>query len=456
MLCCSYQFLVSRTNYTDICNLSDARIYASASTFSGPGRKVADRIKEQFGLSSDYEVRNVRRALKRYKRQEETRMIKARRNVLKSEYNIGQKKLVNEAGIGKNPYLHHLLPLEKVYKKNPLALTGMKKPIGINMSLDLAADLFGGSTAVRPTKGTIGNVFNLEFIGSYPHTSLMPSLCLPEICLIGRSNVGKSSLINVLMSYIRNKSTKCDAAFVSKTPGYTKCLNLFKVENRKGVGILTIVDLPGYGYAKTKDEALCKNMQSALKAYIQRRAELRLILFLVDGSISPQVMDIQVAQELKKMPIPHIVICTKMDKVNIKDAPLLLYNIRQALEVPKPLPFLYSKYGGGDLGTLWKAIFDACNDEYNVSKLQIKDIITEHESDPHIVKQGIGQITNKQLLRLVYDNLKHLPESMQGENFESKDRSQLLDLLNLAVERRRATEGQVPNLKDIKQGLSRL
>ena len=120
--------------------------------------------------------------------------------------------------------------------------------------------------------------------------------------MIGRSNVGKSSLINAVANRKR-------LAQVSNTPGRTRLLNLYEVG-----GGASLVDLPGYGYA-----AVSKSTKSTwprmIEGYLLTRRELVLVLVLVDGGIGPTPLDVTMLEWLRGHDLPHTVIATKQDKV---------------------------------------------------------------------------------------------------------------------------------------------
>jgi len=123
-----------------------------------------------------------------------------------------------------------------------------------------------------------------------------------EVAIVGRSNVGKSSLINAVAN------TK-GLARVSQTPGQTQLLNLFQV----GAGS-TVMDLPGYGFAKVPGRI--KNTWSAMiETYLLGREGLRMVIVLVDGEIGPTKLDVQMLDWLRANELPHHVVATKHDKV---------------------------------------------------------------------------------------------------------------------------------------------
>jgi GTP-binding protein len=132
------------------------------------------------------------------------------------------------------------------------------------------------------------------------HTDLPPSP--NEVAIVGRSNVGKSSLINAL-------ANQRQLAKVSKTPGRTQLLNLFATANGA-----TVVDLPGYGYAKVP-AAERAMWQPMIEHYLLQREPLSMVLVLVDGEIGPTPLDAQMLEWLRAERVPHQIVATKIDKV---------------------------------------------------------------------------------------------------------------------------------------------
>jgi GTP-binding protein len=123
-----------------------------------------------------------------------------------------------------------------------------------------------------------------------------------EVCFVGRSNVGKSSLINAL-------TNRKSLAKTSKSPGATRLLNFYEV----GDGT-TVVDCPGYGYAQTS-KAERASWQPMIERYLLEREPLTMILVLVDGEIGPTKLDVQMLEWLRANELPHTVVATKHDKV---------------------------------------------------------------------------------------------------------------------------------------------
>ena len=141
----------------------------------------------------------------------------------------------------------------------------------------------------------------LEFVTSADRIDALPP-SRAEIAVVGRSNVGKSSLLNAL-------ANRRELARTSKTPGRTQLLNCFEL--REGG---TVVDCPGYGYAKVPTRVR-EGFQPMIEDYLLGREELVMIAVLVDGEIGPAKLDTQLLDWLRAETLPHTVIATKLDKV---------------------------------------------------------------------------------------------------------------------------------------------
>lgn len=140
-----------------------------------------------------------------------------------------------------------------------------------------------------------------EFEASAPDLASCPRWALPEFALIGRSNVGKSSLLNAL-------SDRRDLAKVSSTPGKTKLMNFFVIN-----GTWSLVDLPGYGYAKVgRQEQLEFNESTG--DFLEGRRNLRRVFVLIDSRLPPQAIDLEFVRWLDAGHVPYAFIFTKVDK----------------------------------------------------------------------------------------------------------------------------------------------
>ena len=141
----------------------------------------------------------------------------------------------------------------------------------------------------------------LEFVLSAARADQLPDNDV-EVAIVGRSNVGKSSLLNAL-------ANRKQLALVSKTPGRTQLLNCFAL----GEGA-AVIDCPGYGYASVAADKRMK-WQRMMEDYLLSREQLVMIMVLVDGEIGPTKLDLQMLEWLRANVLPHAVIATKHDKV---------------------------------------------------------------------------------------------------------------------------------------------
>ena len=143
-----------------------------------------------------------------------------------------------------------------------------------------------------------------EFVKSSSGNAECPKPDKPEFAFIGRSNVGKSSLINMLVE-------KKDLAKTSSQPGKTQLINHFLINDS-----WYLVDLPGYGYAKTSMENR-KRWKSMINSYILRRENLLTVFVLVDSRLEPQKIDVEFINFLGENAVPFIILFTNTDKQNM-------------------------------------------------------------------------------------------------------------------------------------------
>ena len=163
-------------------------------------------------------------------------------------------------------------------------------------------------------------IIDAKYIISSPSVAECPKPDRPEYAFIGRSNVGKSSLINMLCN-------KKDLAKVSNSPGKTQLINHFNIisETRKE---WYLVDLPGYGYAK-RSMALRKTWQKMIAGYIKERQNLLNLFVLIDSRLAPQKLDLDFINQLGEWQVPFALVFTKADKSTQREAAA---NVKNFLE----------------------------------------------------------------------------------------------------------------------------
>lgn len=145
-----------------------------------------------------------------------------------------------------------------------------------------------------------------EFLRSVYHLQDLPLPEYPEIAILGRSNAGKSSLINALFNTRK-------LAKVSSTPGFTQALNFFRVD-----GKFFMVDLPGYGYAKVSKEVnAC--WQRLIEGYLKSIRDFRLLILIFDIRRKPDHLDRSLIQFIKALKRPFIVLLNKIDTLSKRD-----------------------------------------------------------------------------------------------------------------------------------------
>jgi GTP-binding protein len=187
---------------------------------------------------------------------------------------------------------------------------------------------------------------NVEFIGGMAEKhGWRPDSTLPEVAFAGRSNVGKSSLLNAL---VRRKSF----ARVSRTPGRTREINFFRVNNG-----FVLVDLPGYGYARISKEQKAA-WKPLMESYLRRTSQLRGIVLLLDIRREPSEDDREMLDFLAEMEIPTLIALTKTDKLSKSAARQHAADIARdlALESEQVIPF--SAHSGEGRAELLEAITD--------------------------------------------------------------------------------------------------
>lgn len=187
-------------------------------------------------------------------------------------------------------------------------------------------------------------IISAEFIKSAFEKSHWTTDGLPEIAFLGRSNVGKSSLINSLLG-------RKGLARTSNTPGRTQSINFFLINES-----FYFVDLPGYGFAKVSKQ-MRSDWGKMAEQYLAERDELRLSVQLVDSRHKPTKLDLQLNEWLQFYAKEHIVVATKADKLSNNQ---LTKNLRQTEDAfPESKIIEYSSVTGKGKDALWHEISEA-------------------------------------------------------------------------------------------------
>lgn len=184
----------------------------------------------------------------------------------------------------------------------------------------------------------------VDFVGSYPNINGAPTDKLPEVAFAGRSNVGKSSLINRML---QRKSI----ARTSSTPGKTRLLNYIRINNE-----IYFVDLPGYGFAKVPRSEK-ESWKRLIENYILNRETLSCVVSIIDSRHGPMDSDLELIEWLTKSEVPCLVVATKIDKLNRKQFNESEKRILKAIEqFPVHGPVFVSSASGQGRNELWQSI----------------------------------------------------------------------------------------------------
>jgi GTP-binding protein len=187
-------------------------------------------------------------------------------------------------------------------------------------------------------------IVSAEFVKSATEPSQYPEGKLPEVAFAGRSNVGKSSLINTI-------ARKKNLARTSSTPGCTRLINFFTVNNE-----ISLVDLPGYGYARAPI-ASKREWGPMIETYLKHRGSLESVIVILDVRRHPSEQDLTLIDWLRHYEIIPTVVLTKIDKISRSQAKVRQRKIKELLALTAD-PILFSARTGEGKDVIWGAIKD--------------------------------------------------------------------------------------------------
>jgi len=206
---------------------------------------------------------------------------------------------------------------------------------------------------------------SVRFLKSATSSTHYPQHLLPEIAFIGRSNVGKSSLLNIL-------ANKKNLARTSNTPGRTQLINFFVINE-----MVCFVDLPGYGFAKVPEDVR-RRWQPMIESYLHRREQLKSVVLLLDARHVPSQLDLHMRHWLQAEQIPTIFVATKIDKIPATKRVKQCDMIRKTLEIREHeviIPF--SSLTSEGVQTVWKTIIQVSNASTAATREDNSSLVSE-------------------------------------------------------------------------------
>jgi len=190
------------------------------------------------------------------------------------------------------------------------------------------------------------NIHNTSFTISAVNENQFPKDNLPEIVFVGRSNVGKSSILNALLN-------RKNLAYVGSTPGKTQQINFFNIDDK-----LYFVDLPGYSFSVMGKEKASK-ISRTIDLYLKKRENIVLVVMLVDIRHKPSNDDKLMYEYLINSDLNFVIVPTKADKLPITKIPDYCKIIQDELNAPEEIDIIpISSTKKNNLDTIWQAIFE--------------------------------------------------------------------------------------------------
>lgn len=196
-------------------------------------------------------------------------------------------------------------------------------------------------------------VVDAAFVTTATKLEQYPNEPLPEVAFVGRSNVGKSSMINALAH--RHKLVR-----VSNTPGRTRTLNFFDVtlEHKAKRRVVRLCDLPGYGFAKVS-KAEREQFAEMIAEYLQRRDTLRVVVSIIDAEVGPTKDDVQMLETLEALAPRILVAATKLDRLAPGRRQGRVASLARELQLPDGAVIGFSSTAGLGLEAVWGSLLDA-------------------------------------------------------------------------------------------------
>lgn len=191
--------------------------------------------------------------------------------------------------------------------------------------------------------GRAMKIQSVEFLKSVYPTDEYPPECCPEVAFAGRSNVGKSSLINTLVN-------RKGLARTSSSPGKTQSINFYLVNQS-----VCLVDLPGYGYAKVPQQVR-KRWSPLIEQYCRNRKSLCGVVVIIDARIGPTLLDLSLVAWLKTLSLPAIITMTKVDKLSKNKIFKVLQQTSETLSIRPEVIVPFSAHTGEGKKRLWQEI----------------------------------------------------------------------------------------------------